>query len=105
MKGSAIIADIVPMTLEMACASQDRVLLIMVGTARETRTDVTLTWPVTCAAQKKTRCAAAFNGDETDCAGVLMIVLMTNVPGSVAPKDWKKRKVIDLIESNRIKSN
>jgi len=44
------------------------------------------------AAQTKTRCAAAFNGDATDCAGAdadaddLMNVLMTNVPDSVAPR-------------------
>ena len=54
----------------------------MTGTRTGTRTR----------AAKKLRCAAAFNGDETDCAGVLMIVLMMNVPDSAPRKIGRKEK-------------
>jgi len=39
------------------------------------------------------RCAAAFNGDETDCAGVLMlmIVLMTKCTGQCSERLEEKK--------------
>jgi len=91
------------MTRPVACASQDALIMVIFSAFGTSYVSGVVFRK--CADKKKTRCAAAFNGDETDCAGVLMIVLMTNVLDSVAPKDWKKRKVIDLIESNRIESN
>jgi len=79
--------------------AQHRVILMFLSSARGTSY---VSGSVVAGASQNNRCAAAFNGDETDCASVLMlmIVLMTNVPDSVAPKYWKKRKVIDLNELN-----
>jgi len=82
-------------TLEIKCVSQDHAIIIMMRkrVARRTGTDVFGTRTVACAAQEYNRCGAAFNGDETDCAGVLMlmIVLMTKCTGQCSERLEEKR--------------